>query len=351
MTTATYQTEVTELSVPKPLPPLALLKATFKNFLDDNATVLAGAVAFTALQSILPLVLGFIAVGSLLLQDPSTRQNFQQAIVSAIPAEVNKTININQIINDFVSGAGAVSIISIATLLWSGSSIFAQLRFAINTAFGVKKDPRPFYVQIGLQLGMLLVLGGLLIAAFAVNIISGLIFSAKISLFGVSPSNFNFVLPLISFVLPLALEVAVFAILYRLSPGRRKVRWRPCLVAGAATALLFEVLKYLFGLYLSLFGAASNAQKTYGAIGGVFVFMLLLYLSAMLIILGAELAANLHQFRQEPATLQRKIEPATSADADRAKKETATGGLAAFVSGAALVTVALFSSSRNRPRS
>lgn len=348
MTTAT-DLKISSVAATKPLPPLALVKATLKNFADDNATVIAGAVAFTALQSILPLILGIVAVGSLLLQDGSTRKNFQDAIVSAIPADVNKTININQIINDFIKGAGAVSIISIATLLWSGSSIFSQLRFAINTAFGIRKDPRPIYVQIGLQLGMLLVLGGLLLAAFAVSIITGIIFTANISLFGVSPSNFSFVLSLISFALPLVLEVAVFAILYRLSPGRKGVRWKLCFVAGAATALLFEVLKYLFGLYLSLFGAASSAQRTYGAIGGVFVFMLLLYLTSMVIILGAEFAANLHQFRQEPAT-SASIIATTSEVETETEKPKERNGLAAFVGGAALVTVALFTSSRNRNR-
>ena len=271
---------------------------TVGEFLNDNCTVLAGAVAFSALQSVIPLLLGFIAVGSLFLQDKATRNEFVHNISTAIPSELNNAgvIDLDKIIQDFINGAGAVSYISILILLWTGSGMFGQLKYAVNVAFDVERDERNILIQIGLQLLMVVILGGLLIAALAISFISGLIFEQKFSIFGISPYNASFLLPVISYILPIALEAIVFSFVYKLSPARQGVRWKPVLLAGFLTALLFELLKFLFGLYLSIFQAANNAAKTYGAIGGVFVFLFFLYLAAVVILFGAELAATLHHF-------------------------------------------------------
>ncbi len=275
-----------------------VVKVTVVEFFNDNCLVLAGAVAYSALQSVIPLILGFIAVGSLFLQDPSNRTTFVAEISAAIPSQLNNTkiLDLNKIIEDFIKSAGAVSFISIIVLLWTGSGVFGQLKFAVNVAFDVEKDQRNIVYQIALQLIMLIVLGGLLILSVAISFISSLILNAKFSFFGISPYNFNFMLPVISYLLPIVLVALVFAFLYKLSPARKGVRWKPVLFAGALTSLLFELLKFLFGLYLSIFQAADNSIKTYGAIGGLFVFLFFLYLTAAVILFGAELASALHNF-------------------------------------------------------
>jgi uncharacterized BrkB/YihY/UPF0761 family membrane protein len=179
--------------------------------------------------------------------------------------------------------------------------MFGQLKFAINQTFDVEKDKRNLLVQTSLQLFMLVVLGGLLIVGFTISILASLVFSAKVSLFGISPSNFSFMLPILSYLIPFLLEAAVFAIMYKISPARQGMRWKPVIISGLIAALLFEILKVFMGIYVNVFGAATSAQKTYGAIGGIFVFLFFLYCTGVVILLGAELAATLHNFKSSYA--------------------------------------------------
>ena len=283
-----------------------VVKDTVVEFMDDNCMVLAGAVAFSALQSIVPLILGFIAVGSLLLQDPATRADFVYRVEAAVPRNLSGFINLEDIIKTFIKGAGSATVLSVLILLWTGSGVFGQLKYAVNVAFDVKRDNRNILIQIGLQLLMLLVLGGLFIIAAAIGFLAGIVFNLKVSLFGISPYNFNFILPVLSYVLPILIEAAVFGILYRLSPARTGVKWRLVLFAGCVTAILFELLKSLFSLYLSIFDAADSATRTYGAIGGVFVFLFFLFLTSVVILFGAELAARLHNFRGGDGAMKTK---------------------------------------------
>ncbi len=284
----------------------SVTKDTIFGFLDDDCLVLAGAVAYAALQSIIPLVLGFIAVGSLFLQDPETRQHFINVLIATVPSELSSMLKFDELINNFINGAGLAGVISVVILLWTGSGVFGQLKYAVNKAFKVEKDLRNPVLQTSIQLLMLLILGGLMVLAFAVNIIFGLIFNVKISVFGISPYSFSFILPVLSYAIPFALEAAVFSFLYKFSPARRGVRWKPVVLAGVITAVLFELLKLLFGVYTVVFNAAGSAARTYGAIGGIFVFLFFLYLMAVVILVGAELAARLHNFPEGLAIARSK---------------------------------------------
>ncbi len=283
-----------------------ITKDTIFGFLDDDCLVLAGAVAFSAVQSLVPLVIGFISVGSLLLQDPQTRLNFIGVMIAAVPPELSSVFKFEDLINNFINGAGLAGVISVLVLLWTGSGVFGQLKYATNRAFRVEKDLRNPILQTGIQLLMLLFLGGLLIVAFLVNILFGLFFNLKISIFGMSPFDFSFLLPVLSYLIPYCLESAVFSLIYKFSPARKGVRWKPVIMAGLITGILFELLKQLFNVYVVLFNAAGSAAKTYGAIGGIFVFLFFLFLAANVILLGAELAARLHNFPEGLATAKSK---------------------------------------------
>src|SRR5690348_792082 len=107
-----------------------ITKDTIFGFLDDDCMVLAGAVAFSAVQSLVPLVLGFISVGSLFLQDPETRQNFIAVLIAAVPSELSSVFKFEALIKNFINGAGLAGVISVLVLLWTGSGVFGQLKYA-----------------------------------------------------------------------------------------------------------------------------------------------------------------------------------------------------------------------------
>ena len=76
-----------------------------------------------------------------------------------------------------------------------------------------------------------------------------------------------------SISIPYSIGMAVFTLIYKFSPARKGVRWKPVMLAELITGLLFELLKLLFGVYVVVFNASGGAAKTYGAIGRVFVFL------------------------------------------------------------------------------
>jgi membrane protein len=281
-----------------------IIKNSAKEFMDDECLNLSAAIAYYALQSLIPLILGFIALGSLFLQDPATRQDFINGVKGAIPQQIGEATNFNNIIDGLIQGASAAGIISVITLLWTGSGIFDQFIFAINKAYDVEKDERNFFFKLFLRISMLVGLGLLLGLAFTITIVFNLVFNTDLALFGISVADFKFLLPVLSFVLPFFLEFAIFTILYKFSGARKGVRWKPVLVGAAVAAFLFELLKAGFTFYVTAFGAADSATRTYGALGGIIVFMLFVYLAGAVILFGAEVVGAISNFRSGMATVK-----------------------------------------------
>lgn len=265
-------------------------KTTVEEFFKDNCLNVAAATAYYTLQAIIPLILGFIVVGSFFLKEGESRQNFINSIKAALP---NSGFDIGTIIDELTKSAPGLLSVSALFLLWSGSGIFDQLVFGINVAYDVEKDSRSFIVKTALRLGLLVAAGGLIAAAFTVTILFQILVSADVSVFGISPKNFSFILPVLSILVPVLLMFAVFAMLYKFGPDRKGNKWQYVAVGAAVAAVLFEALKYGFTFYVTSFGAADSYQKTYGALGGILLFLLYIWLSAAIMLFGAELASVL----------------------------------------------------------
>ncbi len=268
---------------------LKAAKSSVKEFFADNCLNVAAAIAYFTLQSIIPLVLGIIVIGSLFFQEGIARQNFINQVSSSLPQFSN--FDIGGIIDTLVKGAPGILSVSALFLIWSGSGIFDQLIFGINVAYDVKKDTRNFFFKIVLRIGLLLIIGILIAASFVVTFVFNLIFSAKAEIFGISPNNFSFLLPVFSFIIPIFLMFCVFFILYKLAPDRKGNKVKYVAIGAAVAALLFELLKNAFAFYVTSFGAADSYTKSYGAMGGILLFLLYIWLSAAIMLFGAEVAA------------------------------------------------------------
>ena len=284
-------------------------KLSIGEFFKDNALNVAAAIAYYALQAIIPLILGIIVIASFFLQKGEARDNFINAIKGAIPStgDPNSAFNVGKIIDQLSSSAPGLLSVSALLLLWSGSGIFDQMVFGINVAYDVKKDSRNFFVKLLLRFGLLLSTGLLIAASFVVTILFQLVINADVSLFGLSPKNLSFILPVISYLLPLLLMFGVFLILYKFGPDRKDNKWQYVAVGAAVAAVLFELLKYAFTFYVTAFGASDSYAKSYGALGGVLLFLFYLWLSGAVMLFGAEVAsvmAGVKSAEEGPAAQQ-----------------------------------------------
>lgn len=182
-----------------------------------------------------------------------------------------------------LSGVGAVTVLATALLTLS------RIEDTFNRIWRVR-EPRRALSRLMIYWAAVTLLPLLAVASFAVSS-----YLASPSLMGEQAEQGGLLR-----LLPLLLELAAFTLAYRLIPNRT-VAVGHALVAGLLATLLFELAKWTFAAYL----ARANYQALYGAIAVIPIFLIWLYLSWVVVLLGASFAASLSAFRFQPA--QRRL--------------------------------------------
>ena len=182
---------------------------------------------------------------------------------------------------DTSSGIWA-TLIGVATLIATASGVFGEMQSSLNAIW--KTRPHGTTVSRLIQaraisLGLVAALGFLLIVSLAV--------SAGLTAFGdyvdaMMPVG-TLILPILNFIVSLALLAILFAAIYKVLPDRR-LHWRDVIVGAVVTAVLFTIGKSLIGWYLG----SSAVASSYGAAGGLIVLLLWVYYSVQIFLLGAE---------------------------------------------------------------
>jgi membrane protein len=184
------------------------------------------------------------------------------------------------------------------TLLITASGVFGEMQSALNAIW--KAQPQGTTVSRlvrarAASLGLVAALGFLLLVSLVISaILSGL--SSYIS--AVLPFG-ALILQILNFVISFALISVLFAAIYKVLPDA-KLSWADVLVGAVVTALLFNVGKFLIGLYLSHSAVASS----YGAAGALIIVLLWIYYSAQIFLLGAEFTKIYASRRGTPAAIR-----------------------------------------------
>ncbi|MDA0734859.1 MAG: YihY/virulence factor BrkB family protein [Chloroflexi bacterium] len=248
----------------------------------DDATHLAAGVAYYAIFSMVPLLLGLLAIFGLVLNSADLQRQFLEFITTNIPGSAGfVTSNVGQI----VKWRGVLGIGAIIGSLWLGRAVFAAMSRAINRAWGIRKD-RPFYIAIPQQMAMTVILGSLLLVSILGSSVIQLLNN---ELFGASHQEpiLDLGLTYIAlYVIPSIITLFTFLLIYRYVPNR-KMRWSYVWPGALTAATLFETAKFLFFWYLERFAVY---DQLYGSLASVMVFLLWAYFSALILILGAEIS-------------------------------------------------------------
>lgn len=258
-----------------------LLKTTFKEWQDDEASLLAAALSYYTAVSVAPLLVVAIVVAGLFLNNQeSARTELLQQIESAVGPQGTEFIA-GVIENADQPSTGTIAgLLSIATLLWASTNLFSQLQTSLNKIWDVERKPgsilstiRERFFSFSLVLGI----GFLLLVS--------LVLSAALTVLG---DSFSHLLPgaawlwqVVNFAVSFGVITLLFGLIYKILPDA-EIAWRDVWLGAAVTALLFTVGKSLLGLYLA------NAGSSYGAAGSLVVFLLWVYYSAQILFMGAE---------------------------------------------------------------
>ena len=261
-----------------------LIIRTFKELGDDDATHMAAGVAYYALFSLFPLLLGIIAIIGMASQSGSTRRTILEWTSDNFPG-AGELISDNIVAS--MEAAGSLGVISIIGLIWAGSAIFGAVTKAVNRAWDIQED-RPFVKNKVMQLTMALsvaILFAVAITSASLAQAAGRFTGTETPVLGEADQAFGLVVfRFLSFVA----NLAIFLALYKVLPNT-KTQWRYIWPGALVAALLFEGGKYLFVFYLENFATLS---EVYGSIGSVIALLLWAYVSAFILILGAELSSE-----------------------------------------------------------
>jgi membrane protein len=193
--------------------------------------------------------------------------------------------------------SGALTVVGLVGMLWSASAMFGAIRKSLNIAWDVETF-RPVVRQKLVDLGMVLGIGVLLGASIAGTGALRTLRTLSDDALGPLSTGTGFFWSVMPFVLPAFFSFAVFLLLYRYVPSVQHTVSE--VLPGALFAtLLFELLKNGFALYVANF---NNYAGAYGALGGVLLFLLWTYVTANILLIGAEVASEYERLRRgEPA--------------------------------------------------
>jgi membrane protein len=267
----------------------------FRRFRDNSGPQMAAVVAYYVLFSIIPALALLIATFGVMLGDPRLRASVTRQALDMLPFGTadNRALIVGTL-EAVRHSSGGLSIAGFLGLAWATLGMFGATRWALNRAFRVEG-------RRGLLRGWLVDL----ISAFMMWLLLTLSLAVTAALewlraraavqadWASRPLDWTWsVLP---FVLPTVFTYTAFLLLYRFVPNVQH-RWRQVAPAALTGAVLFELAKHGFAWYVRTF---TRYQSLYGALGGVMLFMLWVYLSAAILLYGAEIASA-HQREDQP---------------------------------------------------
>ncbi|WP_089015984.1 YihY/virulence factor BrkB family protein [Micromonospora inositola] len=294
----------------------AALKRTVKEFQDDSLTDWAAALTYYGVLSIFPGMLVLISVLGLL--GNSATEGVKDTVNQAVPEK-----NIRGIIETAITQAGTsgglasiAAIIGLLAAFWSASGYIAAFMRASNTIYDVPEG-RPIWKTLPIRLGVTALVGVLLLAAAVIVVFTGGLAEQVGSAIGLGSTAVT-VWNIVKWPVLLILVSLMFAILYWASPNARHGGFRWVSPGGVLAVVIWLVISGLFALYVSNFG---SYNKTYGALAGVIIFLVWLWLSNIAILLGAEFDAELERGRAIEAGHPAEEEPYVELRDDRKVKK------------------------------
>jgi len=261
-----------------------ILTRVKKQVRDDKVPLLSAGVAFYAMLSLFPALIALVSIYGLVAEPDDVRAQVNN-LASIIP-EGSRTLVTDQLTTLTSTAGSSLSLgvgLGILTALWSASSGMKALITGINVAYD-EPESRRFLKLRGLAL--LLTLGAILTMAIALGVI--VVLPVLIDhVFG--PIGGTIVGILRWPFLALLLVVGLAAV-YRLAPDRDDPKWQWVSWGSVVATVLWVAGSMGFSVYASHFG---NYSKTYGSLGAVIILLFWLFLSAFVVLVGAELNAEM----------------------------------------------------------
>ena len=258
----------------------------------DNASLIAAGLALYALLAIFPALAAAVSLYGLFASPDQIAQQVESlsGVLPQQAADILRTA-LQNLAGQQGQALGIGAIIGFLLALWSARKGVVALMTATNIAYD-EEEERGFFRQLFVSLAF--TLGGVVAFVLVVALAVGL--PVVLRALAV-PGIVETLLSLARWIVLWFLVVLALAVVYRFAPDRDRPQWRWVSWGSAVAATLWLIGSLGFSLYVRNFGSYG---ETYGALGGVVVMLLWFYLSAYVVILGAEINAEMeHQTKRD----------------------------------------------------
>src|SRR5918998_5990017 len=274
-----------EVPVAENLGMVDFFKLTFKEVGEDHVSAFAGNLTYKALFAIFPFftfllsLLGLFGAGDLV----NTMIDYLSGVLPESASEFIggqlRSLTQSQAESAFTVGA----IVSILLALWGVSGAFRSVMEAMNVMYEVDED-RPFWKKYGISIFISLAVILLLLSALVLVVFGGTFGGGLAGAVGLG-AVFQAVWSIVQWPIVACVVLFAFALIYYFAPAvEQRFRW---ISPGAVLAFAFWlVFSLLFSYYAGNFG---SYNETYGSLAGVIIFMLYIYYSALIMLVGAEM--------------------------------------------------------------
>lgn len=276
-------------------------KKLAKEFMDDDVMGRSAEVAYHAIFAIPPVIILFVLIAALLQDYTSITvvDRMRELVNERAPADTQDILNtlITNAVEKVGGGAAILGILStVGVALWSGSNGIASLMKAFNRAYDTQDD-RAYPKKRAVAIGLTVLVGVLINLAFVLFVFGSRIGRWAASRLGYG-SSFETAVDLARWPLGILFMIGMLALLYYLAPNvEQTFRW---ISAGSVLATFLWLLAVFgFSIYLQF----ANPGSAYGALSSLLVFLFFLYITSIILLIGAELNAVLEK-RYDHETLE-----------------------------------------------
>ncbi len=278
---------------------LFVLRKTVREFQQDQCTDLAAALTYYAVLSLFPALLVMVSLLGVFGRGRQTVDAVLNTAAGVVPDDAMNLLRqpLEQLVES--PSAGVALITGLLGAVWSASGYIGAFGRAMNRIYEIDEG-RPVWKLRPLQLVLTLV-GLLLAAATAVMLaVSGPVAEAVGGVIGAGSVAVT-VWSIAKWPVILVFVVLAVAVLYYATPNVKQPKFRWISIGAGFAILAWLVASVLFGFYVANFG---SYNKTYGALAGVIVFLLWLWITNLALLFGAELDAELERGRQLQAGMR-----------------------------------------------
>jgi len=253
----------------------------FNKFIKDGCHIFASSIAFYSIFSIFPAMLIFISITGIVINRFSIQADILLFVEERIPI-IYGFVDNN--ITRIIENRASIGIIGFVFLFLASTYVFDSVQIALNKVFGTETHRRYWLQKL---YGFLIIFLILLIIIITFSISTGLFYLSNnlINYLNIQESVSTYIPKILSVIIGIFFNFLIFILIYYFGT-HKDIKINQIYMGALTIAIGWEAVKHLFIIYLNKF---ADYQLTYGSIASVIAFLLWVYISSLIFLLGAEI--------------------------------------------------------------